>query len=191
MVCPLFYRCLYRKSVKLIVHSVGLLMKGFLLVIMIALTSCGSAPTGPTYSNLKKPAIRDDYALIWFYRIRAVPLLYGASVSFDGEKMASLSQEAYTYFYVKPGNYTVTTRLELNQTVFSKQVEAGKAYFFEVHGKITSSITSLYANTFFSDLNITEMSKKEAEFKLMTCCRYSEPIKNKFDSRDQPGDRKL
>ena len=80
----------------------------FLFIILIALKSC--AARGPAFTPASQPT--SDRSLIYIYRQTAFcASLVNFEVSIDGKSLASIPNGGYIYFYIPPGNYTLTAKL--------------------------------------------------------------------------------
>ncbi len=76
------------------------------LILIFGLLLAGCSAAGPTFTETPHPDL--GRTSVYVYRLaggpgKAVPI----SVYFDGEKVASLFQEGFTWFYVPDGRHVV------------------------------------------------------------------------------------
>lgn len=112
-----------------------------LLLVSSLLAGCASAPNGPLFSPAPNPP--NGYALLYVYR-PYTQALSSIPVFLNGIRAVALPEEGYTWLYVEPGQYVVTTRPlakseQTPQDALKFSVSADRRYYlgrYTTHAKL-------------------------------------------------------
>ncbi len=115
---------------------------------MVETVGSGAAAAGLTEKSAKQvakskfeaaPPPPPGFALVYIYRPDCPPRLRGARIFIDGQKVAKLTNKAYTWFYVSEGSHALNTAWgsiykgaeEVNKNL---NIVAGESYYFRMSG---------------------------------------------------------
>lgn len=84
----------------------------------------------------------EGMALVYMYRIKVPPGMRTPKVVVDGDAISKLPNNAYTWFYVKPGSHTIKTKWgfmsDIPDLEFVANVAANQTYYLKMSGSVTS-----------------------------------------------------
>lgn len=84
----------------------------------------------------------DGMALVYMYRIKVPPGMRTPKVVVDGDAISKLPNNAYTWFYLKPGTHTIKTKWgfmsDIPDLEFVANVAANQTYYLKMSGSMTS-----------------------------------------------------
>ena len=105
------------------------------LVALILLSSCATAPTGPTYSEFKPSQTGKNASLIFYRSYGFKGAAYNNSVYINDVLAAKLPVSSFTYFDLLPGKYEISSGPPGTPkgVHFSFNAEPGMKYFIEYY----------------------------------------------------------
>ncbi|MCU7830879.1 MAG: DUF2846 domain-containing protein [Candidatus Thiodiazotropha sp. (ex Myrtea sp. 'scaly one' KF741663)] len=151
-------------------------------LMLILLSGCATLAEGPSYLD-SKPASKDsDLATIYIYRKYAEPTAWGVDVIVNDQKVASLSQQGFTWFRVDPGNVNIKAvwpALSGQKTGHLQfMAKAGAEYYVELTGQ--SKLSSVMPSGVSGGVVLVAemgsglylMNSIVGEQIITECCRY-------------------
>lgn len=88
------------------------------------------------------PAPPDGMALVYMYRIKVPPGMRTPKIVVDGDTVSKLPNNAYTWFYVKPGTHTIKTKWgafsDIPDLEFVATIAANQTYYLKMSGSVRS-----------------------------------------------------
>jgi hypothetical protein len=155
------------------------MLKGVLVTVIALVSGCASVPVGPAYIEAPKPETRSDMAVFYLYRVYAEPTKMDANFSVDEKQAVSLPQRTFTWFYLTPGEHKFVFGWPflagMPSVPFSKNVDAGAVYVYEVTGDVKSAYVVISSET-----GLVPVPVAEAEKEMAACCRFVEPTAPQF-----------
>ena len=162
-------------------------MKNIILLciaFMIAFSGCAVNEQAATYAEAPKAVEKDGYAIFYVYREYAEPTAWANNIKINDQKVVSLKQQGFTWFYVPEGSLKFETSWPgmagMPKKEFDFDSTAGSVYFFEVVGRSRVAGTSMQGNqliTNFSTMTgINNQDATDAIARLKECCRYVAPL---------------
>lgn len=132
--------------------------------------SPSSAPEVGSKTDFEKaPAPPEGYAVVYIYRPDSPPILRSPKIIVDGKETLKLSNKAYSWFYVRPGNHAVATEWGIfggaQEKNISLTVENGKTYYLRAGG--TKSSQGSY-DSYHSTLDPVDENLAGKELKKIT-----------------------
>lgn len=92
----------------------------------------------------------DRRAVVILYRKTVPPVAYATKALVDGELVAKLPNQSFTWLYVEPGEHEVKFSWPVFALMLGQKkkvtVEAGRYYFFELGGDMNYAIGTAYIN---------------------------------------------
>lgn len=114
----------------------------------------------------------DGMALVYMYRIKVPPGMRTPKVVVDGDAISKLPNNAYTWFYVKPGTHTIKTKwglfADIPELELVATIDANQTYYLKMSG----SVKSWGAGTTKVHTGIKEVSQSEALADLQKAKKY-------------------
>lgn len=90
----------------------------------------------------KAPLPPEGYATICIYRPNSPPIIRSPKIIVDGKNVLKLSNKAYSWFYVRPGEHTIATDWGMfrgaQEKNISLTVESGRTYYLRASGTKSS-----------------------------------------------------
>jgi len=144
-------------------------------LIMMLLSGCATSEKALSYAEAPVPIKSTKNAVLYIYRKYAQPTAFSAYLEIDGKEAVSLSQEGFTWVYIKPGNHKFKHGWPLFAAMpsvdFEREFKPGKTYAFEISGRVSG----MTAETAIKPTNI-----EYAKQKMASCCRYVQPSSENF-----------
>ena len=156
--------------VKLLVH--------FLLIQLLG--ACAVTPKdAPSFYDARAPEPDKKTALVYIYRAFAQPTAYNVKVLINGQDVADLANEGFTWVMLNEGYYKIDivwpTISAQSDVHFDGKMEGGKTYFYEVLG-----ISRLNGNVSEMGSSLFQVKNEDAEPRIRSCCRYAQAWGNSY-----------
>lgn len=117
--------------------------KCFVVLVIGLIAGCSPmSARGPSYRDVQAPELKSDKALIFLYRVGFFTSVRHGSVtvSIDGKKLVSLSDQVFTVTYLDPGTHEFVAEWPFAEKplfeegnfepkLLSVSMEAGKTYY--------------------------------------------------------------
>ena len=149
--------------------------KVILIHFLLLLSACATNKKAPTFSESPMPNVNVNKAILYIYREYAEPTAFSSYLEIDGQKVASLRQEGFTWIYIEPGEYNFVNGWPFSSGMpkleFKYNLEAGNVYSFEMTSKVKMGF---FISTVTTSMNFQEI--EEATKRIESCCRYVKPL---------------
>ncbi|MDD8027305.1 MAG: hypothetical protein PHI34_12410 [Acidobacteriota bacterium] len=159
---------------------------GGLLSIIILLTGCMAR--GPVFLESKATEVKPGYALVYIYRVFAVPRTEASTVTIDRRPVVQLKNYGFSWFYAKPGNREIKAFWNPDShhenPIISLNILDGKTYYIQLFGEILKSSLDIItvfnipvligSNTMQSQLLIVDSEK--AKVLMEENCKFQKPF---------------
>ena len=151
-----------------------------LLCAVAVLVGCATSEDAPAFSRAPVPQPTADRAILYMYRVHALPLAWSAFLQIDGQEAASLANQGFTWVYLRPGKHKFQFGWPflagMPRVNFERTLEAGRVYAFEMRGDIRGAASSTMELT----SAIAPIDFDEARRVMAGCCRYVAPRQSSF-----------
>ena len=141
-------------------------------LVMQLLVACAATPKdAPSFNAARAPEPDNKTALVYIYRAFAQPTAYNVKVLVNGQKIADLANEGFTWVMLNEGYYKIDIvwpAISAQADVkFDGNLKGGKTYFYEVKGVSRfDGLMSEMGSALF------QVDDKDAEQRIQKCCRY-------------------
>ena len=137
---------------------------------VVSLSGCATMAEGPSFSEARATTPMAGKATVYVFRKFAQPTLWGATIHFDNQEVATLNERGFTWAYLSPGNHTIRAvwaGLSGQQdSHINLDVKAENTYYMELWG-----ISQFYA----MGSGLHEVKPEVAESVVSQCCKFQKP----------------
>lgn len=141
------------------------------LALLCFLMGCVTNKEAPSFDAAPVPVAAPDKAILYIYRQYAEPTAWASYLRVDGNEVASLNQQGFTWVYVNPGLHKMQfgwpALAGMPKVPFERAFEAGKVYAFEMLGS-----AELSGDYFKMVSAVAPIDFAEAQKKMAACCRF-------------------
>lgn len=147
----------------------------FFIAASLFLTACATAPEQATrYSETDIGLPDSKQSVFVIYRQLVPPVAYSVKASVNGQPVATLPNNAFTWFYLEEGSHDIAISWPMLALMPGERhevdVKSGNYYFLEFSGEMMVAGGLTLTPYSVSDLSV--VNKDDAVQVLKNCCQF-------------------